>query len=155
MTDSTAAAVGETTSAIGTTTVNAYTTMEGTDITAYTTSPTAIVVSINSATDTATEVVKTTTAAPGGNILGTTLLMINITSALPNATTAGNTTVNTVPERDVTNPDEYTYGTEDYVSASESEYEYGPELAEDSTAIPESNTTGAVTPSTPGATGSI
>lgn len=116
---------------------------------------TAAVVSTNSATYPATdtaEVLKTTAAAPGMNTLGTTLLIINITSALPNVTIANNTTVDTMPEKDVTNSEEYTYGTENYDSASKYEYEYGPEFDEDFTAIPESNATGPVTPSTPGAT---
>lgn len=49
-----------------------------------------------------------------------------------------------------TDPEAYTYGTEGYHSACEYEYEYDPELAEESAAIPGSNAT--VTPSTPGAT---
>lgn len=71
------------------------------------------------------------------------------TTALDNATTATNTTVDTVPE-DVTNAEEYAYGTEDYDSASE--YEYDPELNEDSTTIPESNAISPITPSAPAAT---
>lgn len=56
-------------------------------------------------------------------------------------------------EEDVTtNPEEHTYDTENYDSASKYEYEYGPEFDEDSTAIPEFNGTGPFTPSTPGAT---
>lgn len=44
-----------------------------------------------------------------------------------------------MPE-DVTNPEEYSYDTKDYDSASE--YEYDPGFPADPTAIPESNATG-------------
>lgn len=139
-----------TTSATDSTTTNSGTTVEETAVTAPVTSPTATAGSTNSGTGTATaataEVLKTTTAAPGVNTStrGAALLVTDITSAPPDATPAANTTADTVPE-DVTSTEEYPYGTEDYDSASEYEYE-------DPTAVPESNATGPVTPSTPAAT---
>ena len=75
------------------------------------------------------------------------LLVIILTSALPNAIT---TTSTTLPEKDVTTPEEYFYYTEDELEASD--YAYGSESAEDSTVIPETSAMGPVTPSTPGAT---
>ncbi|KAI4572328.1 hypothetical protein MJT46_005396 [Ovis ammon polii x Ovis aries] len=79
--------------------------------------------------------------------LGTTLPVIILTSALPNAIT---TTSTTLPEKDVTTPEEYFYYTEDELEASD--YAYGSESAEDSTVIPETSAMGPVTLSTPGAT---
>lgn len=80
----------------------------------------------------------------------TSITAPNSTTALDDATSATNTTVDTKPERNVTVPEEYTYEIEDYNPVSE--YEYDPELAESSTIITESNATSAVIPSSPGAT---
>ena len=153
VTDTTAAAIDETISVIETTTAKTGTTIQETAVTV--TGPTVTIVSAKSATDTVTnpattaEVLKTTTAAPGADTatLGTTLPVIILTPALPSAIT---TTSTTLPEKDVTTPEEYFYYTQDEIEASD--YAYGSESADDSTAIPETNAMGPVTPLTPGAT---
>ena len=153
VTGTTAAAIDETISVIETATVKTGTTIQETVVTA--TGPTVTIVSAKSEPHTvtnpatATEALKSTPAAPAADTatLGTTPPVTILTSALPNAIT---TTRTTLPEKDVTTPEEYFYYIEDEIEASD--YAYGSESAQDSAAIPETNATGPVTPSTPGAT---